>query len=1085
MAMQPLTKEQLNYYKFADIVINEFPVALRQSFKYMWDTTLGQQSGCRTWDDSKEVRDRFLKSEDGFSIVPTDLSYNQWDFTSLYQAIIHSLSFSESDGTGKLESLSNKYVEPARRLLDGNFHRFGEKQISDAEKFALAIDQLHLLRNCLRLLSSNTGIAAETSEEYMRLVEEAFNVLNVATTTIKTKVNEDDFPTERVRKLKEDITNEFQAESEEKILESIKELKTVVQGELRKALKRYPKEMGEEAEETATEKKKTATERGELLKLNDLLLKILKSGLGLLLKVSGKAAVIEQILKPHYEAKKRSSEIQASVTGQQDAQPERELTKGTSKESEGAEKLGGQQDIQSERELTQGVKESEEAEILVGLHEIQPGSELTKGLSKKSEGSVESIGRLQQILPIASKFSDKTGLKIELKKTASRKGFRIVDNDGSGNCLFYALSDQLEIARGIKLKLNELRQRLVQYLRKNPKLPDETNLFNFVPGYQSWADYSEDMEQDGTWGDHIILFAAANCYQTCVRVVSPSAAHDVIMPSPSPVDKSRTLVLGYIHELHYVSLRSTQEEYQDIIEKIKKFEALHKDCIRVLPYRDEQRGQVYVQLYLFCGNNGRPKELIAAARKYFGEMDVDIRWTDLYKETSVVPNITPGMSRRLEKSEVDEISKIIDASLLTFNQHRNITAVYPSLKVKDSKRTNTPCIMVNVIGKDRIPIGETNIPEFVERFPVDIVEGFWIEAANPSNPIEPEERREYLRLGASIGIKGVAKYGTLGAFVKDNDGKFYLLSCNHVIGGTEKNEIIHPGWRQYTNSFKEYLGKCNELLNRMAETKTKLFPDNWQPVGLPELESALGQLKIMSENRIPPWAKNTGCYKDFIENAQKLEKLFNDPPRVVADLSFGFRGNVRINFSFGEQEISIDAAVAELRKEKVEALERNIFVQMVDTANYPSGNVITSDEVLSHPQEREWCKSGSATGHTSIKKSFEPLPIALKPPLSETVVYFDLLTNQVSTNVDSVYWRRCLLLENIEKPFSLGGDSGAVIFEKREGQKSMSGFGIVVGVHYDENCNLRGTIVSPLDIALETLSSRMGKSLQMVGNKFE
>ena len=44
---------------------------------------------------------------------------------------------------------------------------------------------------------------------------------------------------------------------------------------------------------------------------------------------------MEQILKPHYEAKKRSSEIQASVTGQQDAQPERELTKGISKESEG------------------------------------------------------------------------------------------------------------------------------------------------------------------------------------------------------------------------------------------------------------------------------------------------------------------------------------------------------------------------------------------------------------------------------------------------------------------------------------------------------------------------------------------------------------------------------------------------------------------------------------------------------------------------------------------------------------------------------------------------------------------------------
>ena len=70
----------------------------------------------------------------------------------------------------------------------------------------------------------------------------------------------------------------------------------------------------------------------------------------------------------------------------------------------------------------------------------------------------------------ASKVNDKTDLKTELKKIASDKGFRIVDNEGSGNCMFYALSDQLEIAMRIKIKPDELRQILVQYLRKNPKL---------------------------------------------------------------------------------------------------------------------------------------------------------------------------------------------------------------------------------------------------------------------------------------------------------------------------------------------------------------------------------------------------------------------------------------------------------------------------------------------------------------------------------------------------------------------------------------------------------------------------------------
>ena len=70
----------------------------------------------------------------------------------------------------------------------------------------------------------------------------------------------------------------------------------------------------------------------------------------------------------------------------------------------------------------------------------------------------------------ASKGNDETDLKIELKKIASDKGFTIVDNEGSGNCMFYALSDQLEFAMGIKIKYDELRQILVQYLRENPEL---------------------------------------------------------------------------------------------------------------------------------------------------------------------------------------------------------------------------------------------------------------------------------------------------------------------------------------------------------------------------------------------------------------------------------------------------------------------------------------------------------------------------------------------------------------------------------------------------------------------------------------
>ncbi|XP_022804748.1 uncharacterized protein LOC111341968, partial [Stylophora pistillata] len=191
------------------------------------------------------------------------------------------------------------------------------------------------------------------------------------------------------------------------------------------------------------------------------------------------------------------------------------------------------------------------------LNDWMSGPPSNKRPRMEGYSSVELITQLQQMQLDASKGNDETDLKIELKKIASDKGFTIVDNEGSGNCMFYALSDQLEFAMGFKIKYDELRRILVQYLRENPELPDGTNLFNFVHGHQSWDDYLTYMEQGGAWGDHVILCAAANCYKTCIHVVSSlSAVHDVILRPQCPVDKSRTLVLGHIHEVHYVSLHS-------------------------------------------------------------------------------------------------------------------------------------------------------------------------------------------------------------------------------------------------------------------------------------------------------------------------------------------------------------------------------------------------------------------------------------------------------------------------------------------------------------------------------------------------
>ena len=89
--------------------------------------------------------------------------------------------------------------------------------------------------------------------------------------------------------------------------------------------------------------------------------------------------------------------------------------------------------------------------------------------------------------------------------------------------------------------------------------PDGTDLFNFINGYRSWADYLTDMVQDGTWGNHVILYAAANCFDSFIHVISSQSDHrDLTIKPDHHVVSTNPLVLGHVHEVHYVSLKPRQ-----------------------------------------------------------------------------------------------------------------------------------------------------------------------------------------------------------------------------------------------------------------------------------------------------------------------------------------------------------------------------------------------------------------------------------------------------------------------------------------------------------------------------------------------
>ena len=208
--MATFSLEQLNFFKFSSVVLDEFPIALRQVFINMWDNQVAPTPGFQEWDDSPLVRNMFLSKEGGKTkYVPTSKSYYEWDCTALFEATLYAQSFAIPDGSGGLSALNKLYVKP-RRLLSGTFHPVILIPGNEAETFALALDQLRLLRNALCHQTSTQKIDKTTFDYYIKLAREALAALKQDTTRIDEigKLEEEDFPTARLQKLEEKLKKE-------------------------------------------------------------------------------------------------------------------------------------------------------------------------------------------------------------------------------------------------------------------------------------------------------------------------------------------------------------------------------------------------------------------------------------------------------------------------------------------------------------------------------------------------------------------------------------------------------------------------------------------------------------------------------------------------------------------------------------------------------------------------------------------------------------------------------------------------------------------------------------------------------------
>ena len=179
MGVKP-SKEELNFLKFSYIVHNEFPKMLRLTFVKLWNLKIAPLPGFQVWDDTPAVRKLLLKLEGGTTAIPTDKSFQDWDFTALLQATLYSKTFGIST-KDTIKTLNDQFIKgkkPSSFLVS-----LRSSTGNQDETITLAIYQVQWLRNCLCHLPERT-ITKFDFDNYVQRAKDAFTAVEFSTKQI-------------------------------------------------------------------------------------------------------------------------------------------------------------------------------------------------------------------------------------------------------------------------------------------------------------------------------------------------------------------------------------------------------------------------------------------------------------------------------------------------------------------------------------------------------------------------------------------------------------------------------------------------------------------------------------------------------------------------------------------------------------------------------------------------------------------------------------------------------------------------------------------------------------------------------------
>lgn len=251
---------------------------------------------------------------------------------------------------------------------------------------------------------------------------------------------------------------------------------------------------------------------------------------------------------------------------------------------------------------------------------------------------------------------------------------------------------------------------------------------------------------------------------------------------------------------------------------------------------------------------------------------------------------------------------------------------------------------------------------------------FSIQAPSSAPQMVDMFRKKRLACGSSISVGNTREAGTLGALLRDGNGKLFGLSCNHVTGGCSNARlnvpIVSPGIMDVTAN-----GPHPRTIGFHAKTLQFIAGD---PSSVPGYKSNLDSavFEIGNESDVTSWQGNA-----FDTPSAVLDPEEDAPIEKVGRTTRHTRGVVESQL-VGPQRIDYDLTVFHSAEENI-AFRGTVFFEPVYMLRGIGGDFAIEGDSGALVVTREQGKDAAAIGIVVGGHAGETFMLPLRPILSK------------------------------------------------------------------------------------------------------